>query len=243
MPSTSGGGKLRAAVTTVLLLLCSVASVSVVTLIVVTTAPDGVRDLRAYQAAGRCPAAPSAPAECRWTQEFTVSGVHLSRGRNDSFRVLLTGPDGARWRTSYSSGGPLLYGIGEGDRVTGTIWRGLLTEIASGDVSQKTLDAPADMRARVLVLALIVIPAGLLLTAACVWRLCRLRAAPTPGMVATGGLAAGLLIGTLFCLLLLGDHAENPWWLAGVWAPMAALLTIVARVYVNQKRAAATASD
>lgn len=234
---------LRSAVTTVLVLLCAVAAVSVVALLVVTEAPGGVRDLHAYQAAVRCPAAPSAPADCLWTQEFTVSGVHLSRGKNDSFRASLTGPDGARWATSYSSGGPLLYGIGAGDRVTGTIWRGLLTEIASGDVSQRTMDAPADMRARVLVLAVIVIPPGLLMTAACVWRLCRLRAvrAPTPGMVATMGLALGLFLGALFCLLVLGERAENLWWVGSAWLLMAGLLTVVARVYVNQKRAAATA--
>jgi hypothetical protein len=224
--------------------MCAVASVSVVALVVATTAPGGVRDLRAYQAAKRCPSAPSTPAECRWTQAFTVSGVHLPHGKGDTFRLVLRGPDGARRTTSYASGGPLLYGLGEGDRVTGTVWRGRLTEITSGGVSQKTTDAPADMRARALVLALIVIPPGLLMTAACVWRLCRLRAVrvPTPGMVATGGLAVGLLLGTLFSLLLLGDRAENPWWVAGVWLPMAALSTVVARVYVDHKRAAVTAA-
>ncbi|MFB9834607.1 hypothetical protein [Actinoallomurus acaciae] len=37
---------------------------------------------------------------------------------------------------------------------------------------------------------MVVIPPGLLMAAACVWRLCRLRAVrvPVPGMVATMGL-------------------------------------------------------
>ncbi|MFB9838383.1 hypothetical protein [Actinoallomurus acaciae] len=239
MPSPFGGGVLRSVVTTVLILSCAVAAVSSVALLVVAEAPGGVRDLRAYQAAVRCPAAPSAPADCLWTQEFTVSGVHLARGRNDSFRTSLTGPDGARWTPSYTSGGPLLYGIGAGDRVTGTIWRGMLTEIASGEVSQRTTDAPADMRAQIIVLAVVVIPPGLLMAAACVWRLCRLRAAPTPGMVATMGLALGLFFGSLLCLLLLGDRAEDLWWTGGAWLLMATLSTVVARVYVGQKHAAA----
>jgi hypothetical protein len=236
MSHQSGARTRRAAVAAVLILLGALAVVSLVAVLVVTQAPDGVRDLHAYQRAARCPAAPSGSADCHWTETFTVTGVHYSHGRNDSHRAYLTGPDGRRWTTAYASGGPLLYGIGEGDRVTGTLWRGRLTEIATGGVSQETMDAPADMRARVLVLAVIVIPPGLLLAAACVWRLCRLRAAPTPGLVATRGLAAGLFLGPLFSLLPLGHRAENLWWVTGAWLIVATLLTVVGRVYVNQKR-------
>ncbi|GAA3929551.1 hypothetical protein GCM10023085_08660 [Actinomadura viridis] len=228
---------LRRTVATVFTLLAGVALMALAAFLVATVAPDGVRDLRAYEAAPRCPAAPSGPAECRWTQEFTVSGVRLTKKRSESNRAFLTGPDGARWETFYSSNGPVLDGLGEGDRVTGTVWRGLLTEISAGGTSQETHDAPADMRARVLILALIVVPSGLLMTVATVWRLCRRRAAaePTPGMRATLGLGFSLFFAGLFSPLLLGGRGENVWLVAAVWLPIAAVMAIMARAYATRK--------
>ena len=70
-------GLLDKTVTTIFTLLAGVALVGVATDLVAAVAPDNFRELRAYEAAPRCPAAPSTPAECRWTQEFTVSDVHL----------------------------------------------------------------------------------------------------------------------------------------------------------------------
>ncbi|MFF5263937.1 hypothetical protein ACFY4C_33845 [Actinomadura viridis] len=238
MAALSLASLLRRTVTTVLTLLAGVGLVALAAFLVATVAPDGVRDLRAYEAAPRCPAAPSGSAECRWTQEFTVSGVRLTTKRSESNRAFLTGPDGVRWETFYSSNGPVLDGLSEGDRVTGTVWRGLLTEISAGGTSQETNDAPADMRARVLILALIIVPGGLLMTAACAWRLCRRAAAePTPGMRATLGLGFGLFFAGLFSPLLLGDRGGDVRLVAAVWLPIAAVMAIMARVYATQKPA------
>jgi membrane protein implicated in regulation of membrane protease activity len=76
------------------------------------------------------------------------------------------------------------------------------------------------------------------MTAACAWRLRRRRAAPvpTPGMVATLGLAVALFVAGLVSTLPLGTRGENFWMVAAVWLPVAALLAVVARVYVTQKR-------
>ena len=236
-------GILRSSVATVLTLLFGVALVVFAVALTTTVAPGGARDLHAYQAAPRCPAAPSAPAECRWTQEFTVSGVRLTHSRSKSNRAFLTGADGVRRETFYSSQGPVLDTLDEGDRITGTVWRGLVTEIAAGGDSQKTQNAPADMRARSLIAALIMLPSGLLITTACVWRLRRrVTTAPTPGMVATLGLALALFFAGLISPVLLGRRGENIWMVAAVWLPVAVLMTAVARGYVTHKRTHETAA-
>jgi hypothetical protein len=244
VPNPSPTRILRSIVGTVLTLLFGVALVAFAVVLLTTVAPGGDRDLHAYQAAPRCPAAPSAPAECRWTQEFTVSGVRLTHSKSKPNRAFLTGADGVRWETLYSSNGPIVDTLDEGDLVAGTIWRGRLTEIAAEGASQKTQDAPADMRARALIAALIIIPSGLLMTAACAWRLRRRRAAPvpTPGMVATLGLAVALILAGYISPILLGKRGEDFWSVAAVWLPIAALMAAVARVYVTQKRARDTAA-
>ncbi|GAB2849496.1 hypothetical protein GCM10027176_60790 [Actinoallomurus bryophytorum] len=233
---------LRSAVGTVLTLLFGATLVLIGVILVTWIAPGGARDLHAYEAAPRCPAAPAAPAECRWTQEFTVSGVRLTRSRSESDRAFLTGADGVRRETFYDSRGPVLDALDEGDRVTGTIWRGFVTEIAAEGDSQKTQDAPADMRARGLIGALLTVPCGLLMTAACAWRLLRRRAVPdpTPGMVAALGLAFALFAGGLISPVLLGKNGENLWMVAAVWLPIAILMAAAARLYVTRKRAPET---
>ncbi|MEU6036244.1 hypothetical protein ABZ801_12620 [Actinomadura sp. NPDC047616] len=242
MANLSIAGILRSVIGTVVTLLVGVGLATLGIFFAVTQAPDGVRDLRAYEAAQRCPAAPSGPAECRWTKEFTVSGVRLTNKRGESDRVVLTDADGVRWETYYSSRVPLVDSLDEGDRVTGTIWRGRLTEIAADGESQRTHEAPANLRARFLILALITVPSGLLMAASCLWRLARRASDPTPGMVATLGLSFGLFFGGLFTpLLTAGSREENFWLTAAVWLPIAAIMTAVARVHVTQKRAAADA--
>src|SRR5690606_40279717 len=67
---------------------------------------------------------PDAPAECRWTQEFTISDIYLTKARNADNSAVLTDADGTEWETTYSSRGPVLNQLDEGDRVTATLWRG-----------------------------------------------------------------------------------------------------------------------
>jgi hypothetical protein len=232
---------LRSTLGTVLTLLCGVGLLVPAAVLLVTVAPGGDRDLRLYEAAPRCPSEPSADAECRWTQEFTVVGVRLSDKRGRPDRVVLRDADGARWESTYPSRGPLLEDLDGARQVTGTIWRGKLTEIATGDASQRTSLAPEDLRTRTLILALIVVPTGLLMTAASAWLLLR-RATPgpTPGMAATLGLAFGLLVAGLLTPLVFGQgKGENVGPMAAVWLPIAAIMTIAAFAYVTRKRSSA----
>jgi hypothetical protein len=242
-------GTLRSTVATFVNLLVGVALVGVSAVLLATQVPDGRRDVDAYKAATRCAAAPAADvagtaasAACLWTQEFTVSAISMRQTKSESRSAVLTSPDGDRWRTRYSSAGPVLDGLDEGDRVTGTVWRGRLTEIAAGGDSQKTHAYPADMRTRALIGALVMMPGGLLLAASCTWRLSRRRSTPeaTPGMIAALGLAyAFFCAGLLSPLAVAGMEEEKAWPVAAVWLPVAALLTAGARYYVKQKRVSA----
>ncbi|MEW2352441.1 hypothetical protein [Spirillospora sp. NPDC029432] len=227
---------LRSRVMSALILLGALAASVGVAFLAVTEAPDGDRDLRAYKAAAPCPSAPTGPAECRWQQPFTVSSIHLTSKRGELDRTILADARGARWETAFTSNKPVLRLLSEGDRVTGTLWRGRLVEVAAEGESQRTDAAPADMRARLLIAALIAIPPCLVAAAACAWRLAR-RAAPTRGMVAAFGLAVALAFGGLFCPLVLAGSGEERFWpVAVAWVPMAAIMTIAARAYVLHER-------
>ena len=228
-------GILDTTVTTLFVLLGGVALVGGATDLGTVVAPDNVRELHAYEAAPRCSAAPSTPAECRWTEEFTVSDIHVvpEYKRGDRSAVL-TGASGARWNTGYNNSGPLLDQLDEGDRVTGTIWRGRLTEITANGARQETGRAPADGSGPD-ILALVLASSGLLVIVTCAWRLRRRRA--TPAMKATLGLSIGLLFVGLFSavvLFLLSDFlpqsmADNFWLFAAIYGVGAAWMTVVDR--------------
>lgn len=226
---------LRSRVTAGVMLVIGVGMVALGAGFLVNYAPDGTRDLHAYQSAARCETAPSKPADCRWTREFTVSEINLTSSRSHGYRVALTDGDGVRWKTEYGKRKPVLTDLKKGDRVTGTVWRGHVTEIAAKGGSQKTDDAPADMRARALIVALMIVPSGLVMAAACVWRLVR-RGEPTPGMVATLVLSIALFI-TGLCSPLIGG--EKFWTDVAVWLPVAVVMAVVAGLYVRTKRGAA----
>ncbi|MDL4813332.1 hypothetical protein [Actinomadura opuntiae] len=232
MGNMSVGGILRGRVGAGIVLVVGVALVALGLFLSIRIAPGGVRDLHAYQAAPRCAAAPSGAADCRWTQRFTVADIRLTSSRGDVDHAFLTDERGRRWRTEYADRKPVLTDLKEGDQVTGTVWRGRLTEISANGASQKTQDAPADLRARVLILALIVVPSGLLVAVAGGWRLA--RRAPTPGMAATLGVALGLFLAGLFSPMIGG---EDFWTVAAVWLPVAALMAAAGRYHVVRKRA------
>ncbi|MFI6578339.1 hypothetical protein ACIBFB_21325 [Nocardiopsis sp. NPDC050513] len=233
---------LRNGLTSFLTLLLGLGIVALPTLAVAATAPDGTVELEAYQAAGPCSSAPAGPSDCLWTEELTVSDVHLSRRghRNDSTTTVLTGDDGAEWESAYAQRGPVVPRLDEGDRVTGTVWRGRLTGIALGDDFQETLDAPYDGRTRVLIGALIAVPTGLLLAATGLWRLARLHEpGPTDGMGATMSLAVAVFFIGLVSPVLTSGLGENLWAVLAVWLPLSALAAFGFRLSVTRRRARA----
>ncbi|MFB4319011.1 hypothetical protein [Actinomadura sp. 21ATH] len=237
---------LRSRVMSLLILLGALAAAGGMAFAAATEAPGGDRDLRAYRAAAPCPpgaAVPFEATECRRTQQYTVAAVHLTRKRGELDRTVLTDAHGARWEAAYTSRKPVLQLLSEGDRITGTLWRGRLVEIAAEGETQMTDAGPDDMRARLLIGALLVIPPALVAAAACAWRLARLAADPTPGMAATLALAGGLLVGGIFTPLVLAAGEEERFWpVAAAWLPMAAIMTIAARAYVLRVRETAAGS-
>ncbi|MEU4287890.1 hypothetical protein AB0E63_06695 [Kribbella sp. NPDC026596] len=228
-------GILDKTITTIFALLGGVAMVGVATDLGTVVATDNVRELHAYEAAPRCSAAPSTPAECRWTEEFTVSDIHVVRSYQTGDRnAVLTSASGARWNTGFPNSGPILDQLDEGDRVTGTIWRGRLTEITANGDRQETGRAPAGGSGPD-ILALVLTSSGLLVIVVCAWRLQRRRA--TPAMEATLGLSIGLLFVGLFSavvLFVLADFlapsvADNFWLFAAIFCAGAAWMTFMER--------------
>ncbi|MGK5550860.1 hypothetical protein ACSNOI_04535 [Actinomadura kijaniata] len=202
---------------------------------IVLLAPDGDRDLRLYRAAARCPAAPSGPAECRWTREFTVVAVDLTTSRSSSSSVRLRDASGSERKVATTK--DLLTGLDRGERVTGTIWRGRIAEISADGKTRKTADAPDDLRARVLIGALILAPPGLLAMVAATWRLVRFRRPePTPGMVATLGLAFALGFIGLLSPLFAGGGEEDFSATLVPWLIMASIALVVAIGYAAHLR-------
>lgn len=205
--------------------------------------PDGDRDLRAYELATPCPAVPIEPADCLWKQEFTVTEVDDPRGRGKRPYTVLTDAAGHRWRSTFGNPGPVWGELAKGDRVTGTVWRGTLTEISEGDASQTTGQVPADMRARSAVLTLILLPSGLILAIVCAWRVARRRASPTltPGQSATFWLSFGLLMAGLIspvpaALLPYDGEFEHAEFTALIWLPIAGFMAVLARLHTIRAR-------
>jgi hypothetical protein len=228
-------GILDKTVTTLFLLLGGVAMVGAATDLGAVVGPDNFREVHTYEAAPRCPAAPATPAECRWTQEFTVSYVHDVRSYQTGDRsAVLTTASGARWKTGFGQSGPVLNQLDVGDRVTGTIWRGRLTEITADGARQETGRAPADGNGPD-ILALVLASSGLLVIVTCAWRLRRRRA--TPAMQATLGLSIGLLVVGLFSAVVLfaltdvlpQSLAYNFWLFAAIFGVGAVWMTVVER--------------
>ncbi|MBO2448338.1 hypothetical protein J4573_14630 [Actinomadura barringtoniae] len=231
---------LRHTAAAVLTLLFGILVVAGMGAVLAKYAPNGADDLHAYETAARCPQNPASPADCRWTREYTVTRAHVSNSRHDDTYALLTSENGVVRKTVYPNDGPVVDRLRTGDRVTVTVWRGLLTEIAAHGKTQRTSAAPANMRARLLIYALMAIPAGLLVIAVAVWRLS--RGTVTLGMAATLALALAWFFAGFFSplLLVLIGHTEEVFWhVAAIWLPAAILLTAGARYYVVQQRALA----
>ena len=164
-----------------------------------------------------------------------MSGVHVVKNYQQGERsAVLTGASGARWNTGFNQSGPVLEQLDEGDRVTGTIWRGRMTEITANGAAQETRWAPAGGGGPD-ILALILASSGLLVIVACAWRLQRRRV--TPAIEAT--LALGVLLPFIglfsaVALFLLADFlapslADNFWLFAAVFCAGAAWLTVAQR--------------
>lgn len=80
--------------------------------------------------------------DCLRKVTFTVEGT---RKTTKNMRATLLGPEPfPRLVVPFGDPGPVLGGFQRGDRVTGTVWRGVVVGLAEGDVRQNSADAPRD---------------------------------------------------------------------------------------------------
>ncbi|MEW2129419.1 hypothetical protein [Streptomyces sp. NPDC005435] len=192
--------------------------------------PRAVESERAFKEAVPCRSVPEADADCLWRQPFTVSGIHLWSGRRgDDIHATLTSESGTAWRTGFREDGPVLSALGDGDRVTGTVWRGRLVRIAAkGDVqvTEASPDAlPEDHVAMILVCG----PSCLLLAVACAWRLRRPgERAWRRGPKLTAALAGALAVAGVIAAVVTSGFALPLWAMPATWLAPATLATTLA---------------
>ncbi|NEA53283.1 hypothetical protein G3I60_03640 [Streptomyces sp. SID13666] len=99
---------------------------------------------REYRAAEVCSVRTVIPAseDCLRELSFTVEGTHKTA---KNMRATLLGPRPfGRVVVPFSDSGPTLSGLQKGDRVTATVWRGVVVMVAEGDARQHSADAPRD---------------------------------------------------------------------------------------------------
>ncbi|MDA2810469.1 hypothetical protein O4J56_07455 [Nocardiopsis sp. RSe5-2] len=226
----SPGRILRSALGSVVALLYGFALVGGAAYAVAVNLADGHRDNRAYLAAEPCPSPPEEAAECLWEQEFTASDIVNERGRSGTRALTLNAEDGTRIRVDMDGRGPVLRTLDDGQKVTGTVWRGLPREIAAEGMTQRTGLYPIDMRHTALVLALILAPSGTVVAAVTGLRLIRWRRTPTRAMAAALGLGLALPFAGLLMPMFLGDLVNRLWAATLVWAVLAGLMTLTAWV-------------
>ncbi|MEU9398413.1 hypothetical protein [Streptomyces sp. SID4985] len=192
--------------------------------------PRTVERDRAFKEAVSCTSVPRAAADCLSRQPFTVSGIHLWSGRGgDGVYATFTAAGGAEWRTGFSNDGPVLSGLGDGDRVTGTVWRGRLVRISAKGETQVTEDSPDTLPESLVAALLVCGPSLLLLAAACGWRLRRPKERGwRRGPKMTAVLAAGLAGVGVFAAIVVSMFDLPLWAMPAVWLAPAALATALA---------------
>ena len=80
--------------------------------------------------------------DCLRQIPFTVEATST---RKKHMRATLLGPrPWSRVLVPFGDPGPVLSELRKGDRITGTVWRGVVVEIARGDDRQVSADAPRD---------------------------------------------------------------------------------------------------
>ncbi|MEV0976369.1 hypothetical protein [Streptomyces sp. NPDC049915] len=139
-PAGAGWNRLTGTALILLSLLAALSCYSVFT----SWLPADRALYREYKAARTCPDhTVIRPSEnCLRHVTFTVEATSTTR-RN--IRVTLLGPPPwSKVVVPFGDRGPVLSDLRTGDRLTGTVWRGVVVVIAQGDDRQESADAPRD---------------------------------------------------------------------------------------------------
>ncbi|RZU46379.1 hypothetical protein EV284_1051 [Streptomyces sp. BK022] len=106
--------------------------------------PSDRTQYREYKAAEACPARSVIPRveDCLREITFTVEDTSLGAKRTTA---TLLGPEPfPRMVVPFGDTEPALSGLQHGDRVTGTVWRGVVVVVAERGIRQNSSDAPRD---------------------------------------------------------------------------------------------------
>ncbi|MBH1933383.1 hypothetical protein I5Q34_03625 [Streptomyces sp. AV19] len=209
----------------ILYLVAGLAAVAGSAWMAVSWVPGQTAEERAFRSAPACTR--EVRTDCVRDEEFTVSEIRLGKKER---KATLTDAKGAPRRVGFPDDGPLLKKLDDGDRVTGTVWRGSVQEIAARGTKQPTWAAPVNPPSADLAAAIGLGPAGLLLSVACAWRLRQGADAnePTWRMRYLVRLACGMGLAGVVTAVAFAALGVRPLWAAPVlWsllvAPMAAL--------------------
>ncbi|WP_049715693.1 hypothetical protein [Streptomyces caatingaensis] len=223
--------------TAVLFLLAGAAAVAFAVWMAGFSVPEQLADDRAYRSAPACPqpagtartartAGTARTDDCVREREFTVSDVRTGRRE---YGATLTDSAGTARRIGFAGAGPLLHRLRDGDRVTATLWRGAVQEIAAKGTRQETWARPVNPAGANLAAAAGVGTAGLVLAAACGLRLRQGadRYEPTRRMRLLVRLAAGLGAAGVAAAVFTAWLGLGLWTGPALWALCAAPMTAV----------------
>lgn len=139
-PPRAGGNR---SVGAVLIVLSLIAALSCHAIFTVWLPADRAL-YREYKEAEACSTRRVIPTaeDCLREVTFTVEGAEK---HPKHLRATLLGPEPfPRMVVPFGDRGPTLSGLERGDRVTGTVWRGVVVVLAEGEVRQNSADAPRD---------------------------------------------------------------------------------------------------
>ncbi|MGW4195665.1 hypothetical protein [Streptomyces sp. NPDC005004] len=225
----SGAGGYGSVYVAVTALVCSLVALGLLTFAGLQL-PHTVERDRALKEAVPCRSVPREPADCLWRQPFTVTGIHLWSGRRgDAIHATLVSPGGGKWPTEFRKDGPVLSALDEGDRVTGTIWRGRLVRISAHGAVQVTENSPDTLPESIVAMLVVGGPSCVVLAVACGWRLRSPKERGwRRGPKLTAALAAGLAGAGLIAALVALEFGLPLWAMPAIWLPPAALATALA---------------
>ncbi|MFH8347574.1 hypothetical protein [Streptomyces sp. NPDC018045] len=127
-------------------MVLALASALACSLVFATWLPRDIKDYRDYTTAAPCPAHTRAKAveHCLRTVSFTVENTEVRGGRNGSYKATLSGAPVGNGVAVFGDSEPVLETLRPGDRITGTVWRGLVMTISKAGARQSTSYAPRD---------------------------------------------------------------------------------------------------
>lgn len=204
--------------------------------------PGVVAEERAFLAAVPCTAAEASAArtDCLHTVGATVTGTVIqSSGRQQTYRLRLSGPVPASGSLDMGSAGPLLKRLHPGDRVSVTVWRRYATAVSRDGRTQETNDNPLGDPEIGTALALGWLACGMYAVGVGGWALLGARGAAERGLPALMVPLGKVTVGAAFAACpacLVGVGWGGPVAVVVAWLTMLPLVGWIVLVQVRRAR-------